>query len=135
MRGESHQKLLLKVGRKSLNRASHATNAVVYHRGSLHFAAVRQRTSIGCGDDFTTGMYRAVFSAFLPRAWMCWTHPSKQNSQSPREKLAESYSKADVNNRRVTDLEARRTSADLAIGSVMVLCSGKEHYTLLRFVR
>lgn len=66
---------------------------------------------------------------------MCWTHPSKQNSQSPREKLAESYSKADVNNRRVTDLEARRTSADLAIGSVMVLCSGKEHYTLLRFVR
>ena len=40
-----------------------------------------------------------------------------------------------VNNRRVTDADAKLTPADLASESVMVLRSGKKRYALLRFVR
>ena len=39
-----------------------------------------------------------------------------------------------VNNRRVTDLEARLTASDLASESVIVLRAGKKRYALLRFV-
>jgi tyrosyl-tRNA synthetase len=39
-----------------------------------------------------------------------------------------------VNNRRMSDLEARLTTAELASETVMVLRSGKKSYALLRFV-
>jgi tyrosyl-tRNA synthetase len=38
-----------------------------------------------------------------------------------------------VNNRRITDINARLTSADLASETVMVLRSGRKNYALLRF--
>ena len=40
-----------------------------------------------------------------------------------------------VNNRRVSDLDSRLTSADLVGGSIIVLRSGKKRYALLRFER
>ncbi|MEX0818137.1 MAG: tyrosine--tRNA ligase [Pirellulaceae bacterium] len=40
-----------------------------------------------------------------------------------------------VNNRRITDADAKLTAHDLASESVMVLRSGKKRYALLRFVR
>jgi tyrosyl-tRNA synthetase len=39
-----------------------------------------------------------------------------------------------VNNRRIADLNARLTTADLASETVMVLRSGKKNYALLHFV-
>ena len=42
---------------------------------------------------------------------------------------------ANVNNRRVTDIDAKLTANDLASETVMVLRSGKKRYALLRFVR
>jgi tyrosyl-tRNA synthetase len=38
-----------------------------------------------------------------------------------------------VNNRRISDVNARLTPADLASESVMVLRSGKKNYALLQF--
>jgi tyrosyl-tRNA synthetase len=134
-------------GRRAAQRRLAAELTRLAH-GSEGLATAERATEIFFGAEFSelsdaqlAGIFADVPSRQLPREWLgggglsiidafCEAGLAKSKNEARR---VITQGGAYVNNRRVNDIAARLTPADLASESIIVLRSGKKQYALLRF--